>query len=41
MIHVMSAGVHLHEKTYSRANEVVNLEKLMKFVREPLLDKDK
>ena len=29
------------EKTYSRANEVAKLEKLMKFVREPLLDKDK
>ena len=31
----------LQEKTYSRANEVAKLEKLMKFVREPLLDKDK
>ena len=31
----------LKEKTYSRANEVAKLEKLMKFVREPLLGKDK
>ena len=41
MLHVMSVGVCLQEKTYSRANEVAKLEKLMKFVREPLLDKDK
>ena len=41
MLHVMSVGACLQEKTYSRANEVAKLEKLMKFVREPLLDKDK
>ena len=41
MLHGMAVGVCLQEKTYFRAKEVAKLEKLMKFVREPLLDKDK
>ena len=34
MLYVMSVGVCLQEKTYSGANEVAKLEKLMKFVRQ-------